>query len=71
MASAFKGIGKFLFGGSTSAPTPQAPPATPAPQQQPMGTSATNKAIDSPSFLAAAAPAPGAGATAKATLLGQ
>jgi hypothetical protein len=71
MASAFKGIGKFLFGGGGSTPTPQAPPATPAPQQQPIGTASTNKAIDSPSFLAAAAPSPGAGATGKATLLGQ
>lgn len=71
MASALKGIGKFLFGGGGTTPTPQAPPATPAPQQQPIGTQNTNKSMDNPSFLAAAAPAPVAGGTAKATLLGQ
>ena len=72
MASAFKGIAKFLFGGGAgSSPQPTAQPSTPAPQQQPIGNSSTNKADASPSFLAAAAPAPAAGGTAKATLLGQ
>lgn len=71
MASALKGIGKFLFGSGGGPGNPSAPPSTPAPQQQPLGTQNTNKASDSPSFLAAAAPAPGGGGTAKATLLGQ
>lgn len=71
MASALKGIGKFLFGSSPSTPQQPSTPAMPNPQQQPQGSAATNKNTDSPSFLAAAAPAPTAGSTGKATLLGQ
>ena len=42
MASAFKAIGKFIFGGGGSGTQPSAPPAQPAPAQNPSGTPNTN-----------------------------
>ena len=74
MASAMKGIGKFLFGtgGSPQPQTPIPPPPPATPIQQPTGTAATNKQSAGQSFLAAAAPAPTPGNSGgKATLLGQ
>ena len=71
MASAFKAIGKFIFGGGGSGTQPSAPPAQPAPAQNPPGTPNTNKPMAQPTFLSSAAAAPAAGAVAGGkTLLG-
>ena len=71
MSSAFKAIGKFLFGSGQSQTQPQAAPPAPAPAQNPTGTPNTNKPTAQPTFLSSADAAPAAGATTGGkTLLG-
>ena len=73
MANPLKNIGQFLFGGGEQPMTPmmmpqQAPAQAPPPLQNPVGTSATNKPKQTPSFVGAVTPPTGGGGK---SLLGQ
>ena len=64
MASAFKAIGKFIFGGGGSGTQPAGSSGSACPAQNPSGTPNTNKPTAQPTFLSSAAAAPAAGAVA-------